>query len=687
MNSDEAPRPSLIQKFLGLMGYQQKLSLIFALITSVIIIISYYLAISIIDELRFSKSQLAGLQVQQRVEYVLEDVIRHKILSYRYHTGDEELKKELVDLQATISKDIAVLLESAKSADLTELNFKAHEESAIYPIELQKQWEEYTNLAFQTSPKESDQFHVAFVDNLQELLNFIGESSNLSYDYQPETHHLIQMNLRLIPDIQDLTSQLLITTNTLSKKEITPVDLNQLVTLTTLLKEDISSLKLQYQKSTIAESGQYGTNEIRDNTSASFSSFQESGKLFLMHVEELIRKEGKNFSDINLSGLKFLSKADQLWSATLKQVERLLEERYAGEKNKALAIAILGSLLMLLAALFSFFAVRGLSNYLTRVYDSVARFRDGDLTARAPAAYDTSLQKFTDVLNELGNTYEHLINQLQVSGTQLTSSFTQLTEASKNQQDTVSRQELTLGEILITAGDISTTSKQFAVAMNEILATAEGTSSLAALGKEGLGKMEESMHQMVEASNVIAGKLAVLNEKAQSITSVITTITKIADQTNLLSLNASIEAEKAGEQGRSFSVIAREIRRLADQTAISTLDIEKMITEMTSAVSEGVMGVDKFSEEIASGVGQVSTVSEQLSRIIEQVQQETASFESANKRMQSLSHGASRINESILLLNEASKETADSIRKYDDALSVIKDATVEMQTYVSMIKN
>ena len=66
------------------------------------------------------------------------------------------------------------------------------------------------------------------------------------------------------------------------------------------------------------------------------------------------------------------------------------------------------------------------------------------------------------------------------------------------------------------------------------------------------------------------------------------------DQTNLLSLNAAIEAERAGESGLGFAVVAREIRRLADQTSVATLDIERMVKDMTTAVASGVMGMDHF---------------------------------------------------------------------------------------------
>src|SRR5579863_4568239 len=120
--------------------------------------------------------------------------------------------------------------------------------------------------------------------------------------------------------------------------------------------------------------------------------------------------------------------------------------------------------------------------------------------------------------------------------------------------------------------------------------------------------MENTMRQIMDASGSVSAKLAVLNEKTSNINSV-TTITKVADQTNLLSLNAAIEAEKAGEYGLGFAVVAMEIRRLADQTAVATYDIEKMVKEMHSAVAAGVMGMDKFSDEVRRGVAEVRQVS------------------------------------------------------------------------------
>src|SRR5262249_3073459 len=148
-------------------------------------------------------------------------------------------------------------------------------------------------------------------------------------------------------------------------------------------------------------------------------------------------------------------------------------------------------------------------------------------------------------------------------------------------------------EVGATSKEISATSKELVKTMSEVSGVAEQTALLATNGQNGLSSMETTMRHVMDAASTINAKLGVLNEKAGNINQVVTTIAKVADQTNLLSLNAAIEAEKAGEYGRGFAVVATEIRRLADQTGIATFDIEQMVKEIHSAISASVMGMDK----------------------------------------------------------------------------------------------
>jgi methyl-accepting chemotaxis protein WspA len=195
--------------------------------------------------------------------------------------------------------------------------------------------------------------------------------------------------------------------------------------------------------------------------------------------------------------------------------------------------------------------------------------------------------------------------------------------------------------------------------------------------------MEETMRRVMDAAASINAKLAMLSEKAGNISQVVTTITKVADQTNLLSLNAAIEAEKAGEYGRGFAVVATEIRRLADQTAVSTYDIEQMVKEIQSAVAAGVMGMDKFAEEVRRGMQDIQQVGGQLSQVIQQVQALAPRIESVNEGMQAQASGAEQITQALTQLSEAAQQTVDSLRQSGLAIEDLNRVAIGLRGGVS----
>jgi methyl-accepting chemotaxis protein WspA len=256
-----------------------------------------------------------------------------------------------------------------------------------------------------------------------------------------------------------------------------------------------------------------------------------------------------------------------------------------------------------------------------------------------------------------------LIGDVQKAGIQVNTSVTEIAATAKEQQATAGESAATTAEIGATSKEISATSKDLVRTMNEVSEVAEQTGALAGSGQTGLARMEETMGHVMEAAGSINSKLAVLNVKATNINQVVTTITKVADQTNLLSLNAAIEAEKAGEYGRGFTVVATEIRRLADQTAVATHDIEQMVREIQSAVSAGVMGMDKFSEEVRRGMQEIQQVGGQLSQIIHQVQTLVPRFEAVNEGMQAQATGAEQISDALVQLSEATQQTVESLRQ------------------------
>ncbi len=314
------------------------------------------------------------------------------------------------------------------------------------------------------------------------------------------------------------------------------------------------------------------------------------------------------------------------------------------------------------------------------IQDVVAMAAEGDLTGEIMVYRDQDIiSELATGIQQMLNSLNSLVARIQQSGVQVTSSATEIAATAKQQEATVTEQAATTNQIKATVTEITATSKELLNTMNEVTEVAWKTSEGANAGRSSLQSMEKTMHQMMEATDSIGSKLAVLSEKAGNINTVVTTINRVADQTNLLSLNAAIEAEKAGEYGVGFAVVATEIRRLADQTAVATWDIEQMVKEMQSAVSAGVMGMEKFSEEVRHGVEDVRQVGSQLAHIIEQVDTLIPRFEEVNEGMNSQAQGGNQIRDAIVQLSESAQQTADSLRQSNGAIMQLNEAANRLQ--------
>jgi methyl-accepting chemotaxis protein WspA len=315
--------------------------------------------------------------------------------------------------------------------------------------------------------------------------------------------------------------------------------------------------------------------------------------------------------------------------------------------------------------------------------DVVSRAARGDLTGTVTIAGSDAIGRLGEGLGTMLGSLRTLVSNVQRAGIQVTTSATQIAASARQQEATGIEQAQTSVEVLSTTREISANTSQLLRTMEEAGEVADYTTAATAEAQDNLKRMDQSMQQMVAATDAITAKLATLSEKASNINSVLTTITKVADQTNILSLNAAIEAEKAGEAGRGFAVVAAEIRRLADQTSVSTWDIEQMLKEMQSAVSASVMGMDKFTEDIRRSVGEARHVAEQLSGMTAQVRKLAPRFDLVLQGMQSQAVGASQITATMTQLSDASQQTVDSLKATSEAVHQLQYAATDLQQSVA----
>ncbi|MDH4610994.1 methyl-accepting chemotaxis protein [Pseudomonas sp. BN102] len=461
-----------------------------------------------------------------------------------------------------------------------------------------------------------------------------------------------------------------------------------------LSKADFDGLRATREQLEAMLKAYKGTIVDADDTAAT-QEFETSRDAYLevhARVLELLQK-----NQTSEATHLFQSLTLEKWQVGRQRLNDLIDfdkgtaEHQAAEIVAAVRAAELSMLLSLLlaaaaAAICGLLLLRAITRPVGGIVETLKVMGGGDLSTRLDLQRKDEFNAIETGFNNMAEELKTLVAQAQRSAVQMTTSVTEIAATSKQQQATATETAATTTEIGATSREIAATSRDLVRTMAEVSGTAEQTSILAGSGQLGLARMEDTMHQVMGAAELVNAKLSILNEKAGNINQVVTTIVKVADQTNLLSLNAAIEAEKAGEYGRGFAVVATEVRRLADQTAVATYDIEQMVREIQSAVSAGVMGMDKFSEEVRRGIAEVGQVGEQLSQIIQQVQALAPRVQMVNEGMQAQATGAEQINQALVQLGEATGQTVESLRQASSAIDELNLVANGLRTGVSRFK-
>ncbi|HEY4002384.1 MAG TPA: methyl-accepting chemotaxis protein [Candidatus Xenobia bacterium] len=323
---------------------------------------------------------------------------------------------------------------------------------------------------------------------------------------------------------------------------------------------------------------------------------------------------------------------------------------------------------------------------LDTTVDVLEQAAAGDLSQRLDGSGSDEVSRMCLAFNHTFDITSRAIKSMQDSGIVITGAATKLSATVKEQEVRATEQTASTVEVSMTAQRIAGTNRTLVHTVEEVTGIARQTSSLAASGRERLQQMETTTRDIISAAAPIVSQLAVLSEKAGSITTVVTTINKVADQTNLLSLNAAIEAEKAGEAGRGFGVVASEIRRLADQTAVSTLDIESIVREVQASVSQGVMRMDKFTEDLRRATEDVRQTGSSLSVIIEQVQDLSNRFEDVDSAVRMQFQAAEQISQAMSELRTVSEHNTAAVAESNAVAQMLKDAADTLHHEVSQFK-
>lgn len=310
------------------------------------------------------------------------------------------------------------------------------------------------------------------------------------------------------------------------------------------------------------------------------------------------------------------------------------------------------------------------------------RIASGDLSSTREEAVTDGGDESSELvraMHDMNTGLAGIVGTVRGSCAQLAATSVQLAATSQEQRAAVGAFGASTASIAAAVRQMCATGAELLRAIESVDAGARTTADSAVRGRIRLEAVSTKMARLDAATQEIADRLQIITEKAAAISSVVVAISKVADQTNLLSVNAAIEAEKAGDAGLGFLVVAREIRRLADQTSGASLDIHRIVEQMQASVVAGVDEMSRFTAEMREGTGEVTQTATELASIVSSIDASFASFSEVRTGMSSQSAGIAQIEQAVVQVASGARQSSAAAEDFGRVANELAHAVAVLQ--------
>ncbi|QDU72107.1 methyl-accepting chemotaxis protein [Mucisphaera calidilacus] len=329
------------------------------------------------------------------------------------------------------------------------------------------------------------------------------------------------------------------------------------------------------------------------------------------------------------------------------------------------------------------------TSIVTRIRDYGLIFQkvaQGDLTQRVKVSGSDEIARLGKDFNDLGTNLQKLIGEVHETSRDVADASTQIAGASQQISSGVSNQNEQAGQISAATEEMSASILEVAQKAGEASSAATESGEIASSGRSIVDDMTHAMEQIRDAVSNGSQSVATLGQRGEQIGEIISVINDIADQTNLLALNAAIEAARAGEHGRGFAVVADEVRKLADRTTNATEEIEESIRAIQNETEVAVSRMNDGNERVGTGVEQAGQAGSSLEQIVTSAQNVAGMIQSIAAAAEQQSVASTQVSRSIESITATGQESSEAARHTSELANTLADRSETLKNLIERFK-
>ena len=343
-------------------------------------------------------------------------------------------------------------------------------------------------------------------------------------------------------------------------------------------------------------------------------------------------------------------------------------------------VILFGSLMAVVITAAAAFAIqRSITIPLGRFIQFVERVGQGDLTGELADTNVTDLQRLGESLTRMVAGLKELAGQI-ISATKNLNAASQEILASVQETAAGTRQQAaSVQEITATVEEVSQSGSQIAERAKQVAAAAEATASTTSVGLKSVQVATRAMESIREQVETFAEHIVALSEKTQAVGEIIGSVTDVAERSNLLALNASIEAAGAGEHGSRFAVVAGEMKNLADQAKESTVQVQTILVGIQKGINSSVMLTEEAVKRAEAGREQAQTTERTIRQMADTTQESVNAFQQIIAATNQQQIGLDQVTQGMKDIRQAATQTASATTQLEGAVVNVNALSLQLQ--------